>query len=81
MLEWYSPPGLEEVLVGHPGLANYPLSLPFWDSLRISLISLVIPNDGSKHTFVFLLMNSLLGGYQIRLRVFTPFTPASEIDG
>ncbi|MGB7444582.1 MAG: hypothetical protein WA919_26245 [Coleofasciculaceae cyanobacterium] len=45
-LERYSPPGLEEVLVGQPGIANSPLSLPFWDSQRVSLIPLVIHDDG-----------------------------------
>ena len=47
-LERYSPPGLEEVLVGQPGTCQLPIILAHFGTPNVkSLISLVIHDDGS----------------------------------
>ena len=80
-LERYSPPGLEEVLVGQPGTCQLPIilahfgtpsvkSLFRWLFLTIVQTYLRIPTH-----------ELLLDDYRIRLPVMTPFTPASGIDG
>jgi hypothetical protein len=44
----YSPPGLEEVLIGQPGTCQLPIILAHFGAPNVkSLISLVIHDDGS----------------------------------